>query len=73
MLVQLPLYSPAVFLPEIDGDGLNLVLYFKLTEALEKEIPPYLSALLKVRSILSHFFSLFSFQMVIFIPCKISL
>jgi hypothetical protein len=48
MLVQLPLYSPAVFLPEIDGDSLNLVLYFKLTEALEKEIPPYLSALLKV-------------------------
>ncbi|CAK9193582.1 unnamed protein product [Sphagnum troendelagicum] len=47
MNLQLPLYSPTVFLPEIDGDGLNLVLYFKLTEALEKEIPPYLSTLLK--------------------------
>ncbi|KAB2087627.1 hypothetical protein E1A91_A04G125100v1 [Gossypium mustelinum] len=39
--VQIPLYPPALFHSEIDGEGMNFVLYFKLSDSYLKELPPH--------------------------------
>lgn len=56
-VMQIPLYPATLFQGENDGEGMNVVLYFKVSETYSKDLPDHFRENISVReyTIVSHF------------------
>lgn len=45
----MPLYPATLFQGENDGEGMNLVMYFKLSDTYSKDLPPHFRENITVR------------------------
>lgn len=50
--MQVPLYPPAFFQNEADGEGINIVMYFKINESFLKEVPSSFQEAIRVRYVI---------------------
>lgn len=48
---QVPLYPASLFQNENDGEGFNIVMYFKLSQSYSKELPSFFLENIRVRFI----------------------
>jgi len=54
--MQIPLYPASIFQSENDGEGMNVVLYFKLSEKYSKDLPDQFRENISVRGTISIIF-----------------
>lgn len=57
--LQIPLYPASLFQSETDGEGINIVLYFKLSDSYAKELPLHFQENIRVSDLLLSTFQSF--------------
>ena len=69
-LKQMPLYPTTIFQGDTDGEGMNIVLYFKLSDNYSKELPLHFQESIQVKLICIIFFlMLFVLNPCFFLVC----